>query len=593
MQSKPKNCQGCKYKFTIEPEDFKFYNKIGVPEPTFCPECRTKRRFAFRNESKLFKRKDDFSGKDLISMHPQNSQIKVYDNNIWRSDKWDPLGYGRGYNFSRPFFDQFAELILAVPWKSRTVLRCVNSDYCTNAVGLKNCYLVSNATNNEDCAYCVFIEKSKDCYDCYHLIECELCYESVTLVRCYQTFFSNMCKDSRNLFFCKNCADCSDCFGCINLKHKKYYIFNKKYSKEECFRKLKEFGIERNDCIDTLKKQTQKEHWKYPVRFMNGKKNNNVTGQHINNSKDAFNSYMVNNVENVKHFQFSILNETKDCYDCTVVGWAASRVYESTVIGDRTYDIKFCLECWPDVRELEYCAYCQSSSNLFACVGLRHKQYCIFNKQYTKEEYLELVPKIKAQMNELPFVDKNGNVYKYGEFFPPEIFPFCYNNTIAQEYFPLTKEEALEKGYNWYDKPKSEYEPTIKAKDLPDNIKDAKEEILSEIIQCANEKEGACQGSGVYQIIPTELEFLKKHRLPLPRLCPDCRHTERIKQRNPMQLHKRQCMCNGQKDTTEIYTNQQEHNHKDQRCPNAFQTTYAPEREEIVYCKECYQREVE
>lgn len=34
------SCQNCKTKFTIEPVDFEFYKKIGVPEPTFCLECR-------------------------------------------------------------------------------------------------------------------------------------------------------------------------------------------------------------------------------------------------------------------------------------------------------------------------------------------------------------------------------------------------------------------------------------------------------------------------------------------------------------------------------------------------------------------------
>ena len=33
-------CQNCKSEFIIEPEDFNFYEKIKVPAPTWCPECR-------------------------------------------------------------------------------------------------------------------------------------------------------------------------------------------------------------------------------------------------------------------------------------------------------------------------------------------------------------------------------------------------------------------------------------------------------------------------------------------------------------------------------------------------------------------------
>jgi len=37
-------CQNCKKEFEITNDDFGFYKKIGVPAPTFCPECRLKRR---------------------------------------------------------------------------------------------------------------------------------------------------------------------------------------------------------------------------------------------------------------------------------------------------------------------------------------------------------------------------------------------------------------------------------------------------------------------------------------------------------------------------------------------------------------------
>ena len=68
MNSQNKVCQNCKIEFTIEPEDFEFYKKVGVPAPTFCPECRMQRRMAFRNEVNLHKRKDSLTGKINFSM---------------------------------------------------------------------------------------------------------------------------------------------------------------------------------------------------------------------------------------------------------------------------------------------------------------------------------------------------------------------------------------------------------------------------------------------------------------------------------------------------------------------------------------------
>ena len=69
-------------------------------------------------------------------------------------------------------------------------------------------------------------------------------------------------------------------------------------------------------------------------------------------------------------------------------------------------------------------------------------------------------------MNDMPYIDKKGRIYRYGEFFPSELSPFCYNETIAQEYFPLTKEEATEQGYKWKEKEERNYNIDIKTKDI-------------------------------------------------------------------------------------------------------------------------------
>ena len=68
MKSETKQCQNCKKDFVIEPEDFNFYEKIKVPPPTFCPECRLIRRMIWRNERTLYKRKCDKTGKQIITM---------------------------------------------------------------------------------------------------------------------------------------------------------------------------------------------------------------------------------------------------------------------------------------------------------------------------------------------------------------------------------------------------------------------------------------------------------------------------------------------------------------------------------------------
>ena len=598
--TKTKTCHNCKSKFTIEPADFEFYKKIGVPEPTFCPDCRLQRRMAFRNERHLYKRTCDFSDKEIFSMFSPKAPVKVYDRDIWWSDKWDPMEYARDYDFKRPFFEQFNDLIKNVPWPSRSATYLVDSDYSMNASYLKNCYLIFASGYSEDCAYGYQVGYSKDCYDNSYLAKCELCYGSFESAGCYKTFFSSNCADCQDIYFCEDCINCQNCFGCTNLRHKKYHIFNQPYSKEEYFKKLKEFNLGSYKSISELKEKTKELHLKFPVKFMLGRHNNNVTGNDIYNSKNVFDSYNIQGGEDLRYCQFVEYRGVEDCYDYTSWGEKAKLVYEAAGVGRRVNRIKFCFNCYIDCRNLEYCFHCNSSSNLFGCLGLRHKQYCILNKQYSKEEYETLVPKIKEQMNKIPYKDQRGRIYKYGEFFPIELSPFTYNETMVQEHFPLTKEQALEQGYLWYDKPKAEYQPTIKAKDLPDHIKDIDRSILKEIIECQTgtvpEASGtvpdSCQGSGVFRIIPQELKFYKKMNLPLPRLCPDCRHQERIKQRNPLKLWERKCQCAGNKSSNKLYQNTIEHSHKNKPCPNTFQTTYSPKRKEIVYCEACYLKEV-
>ncbi len=183
-------------------------------------------------------------------------------------------------------------------------------------------------------------------------------------------------------------------------------------------------------------------------------------------------------------------------------------------------------------------------------------------------------------------------MYKYGEFFPVDLSHHAYNETIALDYFPLTKEQALTQGYRWKDPEERHYEVTVKAENLPDHIKDVDDSILKAIIGCAHEGKCNQQCTTAFKIIPQELQFYRKMNLPLPRLCPNCRHYERLKQRNPLKIWHRKCQCAGEKSENGIYQNTTSHFHGTNHCPNEFETSYAPERPEIVYCESCYNAEV-
>lgn len=585
MQTETRNCQNCKKDFMIEPEDFNFYEKIKVPPPTFCPLCRAERRLTFRNERKLFKVKDAFTGKDIFSLYPTESGKKSVTEEEWFSDSWDAMEYARDYDFSVNFFEQISKLEKEVPVLSLRVEYMVNSPYCANATALKNSYLCFNSSYSENCMYGNATDYSKDCLDNSHINHSERCYESFWLQNCYQCYFTIMSAESRNLWFCRDCLGCNDCVGCANLRKSAYCIFNKQYSKEDFAVEIEKMNL---NTISGIKKASEKARafWKTkPTKYHQGLKNLNSTGSYVTNCKNVNDSFLVREGENMRYCQYLQVPKNKDCYDVSAWGSNTELSYETCLCGGNSYDMKFSHDSWPNCKNSEYCISMFSSSDCFGCVGLQKKQYCIFNKQYTKEEYFKMAEKIKHHMDKMPFVDKKGNIYKYGEFFPIELSSFGYNNGTAIQYFPMTKEEAVKSGYAWIEVSRGEYTITKKASELPDSIDEVQKEISKEVIECEN-----CKNP--YRILENEFLFYKREKMPLPHLCDECRFERRIKDRLKIELYERTCMCSGETDNTGVYKNTIKHFHGDEPCGEKFKTGYSPDREEIIYCEKCYQQEV-
>ncbi len=563
MNSETKQCQNCKVDFLIEQEDFDFYEKMKVPAPTFCPECRMQRRFSWRNERTLHNSKCAATGVNIITGFAPNSGYTVYEREYWWSDKWDPLDHGQEYNFSKPFFEQFDQLMHRVPHPSVFNSRTVHCNYTQHTGEYKDAYLVSASWKGENVAYASRCNNAKDCMDMFQTFDCTFSYEDVDSVNLYNTHFSlksQNCQDSKFLFDCKNC---NNCFGCWNLRNKSYCIFNVQYTKEEYHRKIAELDIGSYQNLVASKEKFSDIRKKALHKFAMLINAPDSTGDNLENVQNCKNCFVA--TDDARDCKYSINAGWKgsDIYDGYGVGDSAELLYEAFdagVKGSRQMFVGIVYGC----NSVSYCYNCHGSSNLFGCVGLRSKQYCIFNKQYTKEEYESLVPKIIEHMN------KTG---EYGEFFPVAISPFGYNETVVQDYFPLTKEQATVKGYKWQDVSESKHKPTIKASDLPDHIKDVKESILEEVFGCEN-----CRRP--FKVIKRELEFLKRLNIALPRKCFECRHRERFHQVNFPRLFHRSCMCT------------KEHQHHSNHCTNEFETSYSPSRPEIVYCESCYQEEV-
>lgn len=571
MEPKNINCQSCKKDFVIESEDFLFYEKLKVPAPTFCPECRLIRRLIMRNERTLYKRNCDLCGESKILVYPPNSSFKVYCHNCFHGDDWDAIKYEKSYDDSLSFFEQYISLYNLVP-KLGIVKQgfSINSEYTNRATDLKNCYLIFASAYSENCFYSMFIWNVKDSSDCFSVDNSERCFNCIDCYGCNSLRYSKDCNSCVDSFFLKNCKNCQNCFGCVNLRNKNYCIFNEQYTRDDYFKKLENFNLSNRENIKELKKEIKKYQMQFIVPATVENHSVDISGNWISNSKNTKYSFTCNNIENGKYL-FNV-KEAKDVMDYTYWGKGSELMYECNSVGIQCSNIRFSSESWSNLIDSEYCHNCFSSSNLFGCVGLKKKQYCILNKQYSKEEYEELVPKIKKQMMDAPFIDNVGRVIKYGEFFPSDMTPFAYNETIAQEYFPKTKEEAVALGFKWKDIDKKNYVPTVMGDKLPETISLVDDDILKEIIGCVHTGDCNEQCTVAFKITSEELLFYRANNIPLPDICPNCRHYERLKERNPIKIWDRVCMKEG--------------------CGNKIKTTYSPDSEEIVYCKNCYQNEV-
>lgn len=559
--SEVRTCKNCAKKFEITDSDLAFYDKVSpvfegkkfmVPPPTLCPDCREIRRLAQTNQINLYKRKCDATGKDIISNYHPSSPFKVYHQEYWWSDAWDPMQYGRDFDFKRPFFEQFKELSLAVP-RPNVFTGYQYDENCefTNGAGKnKNCYLIFDADYNQDCYYCYSLDHGISSQDCLRCRATELCYECVGSKQCYNCRYvenSSNCTDSA---FLNECFSCKNCFMCFNLQHKDYYIFNKPSTKAEFEKYMKMLSSRAN--IEKMQNDFQQFKLKFPQKYMHGIQNENVTGDYLYNCKNVFKSFDSNEAWDCRYIYQSFGSSVKDCMDFDQCGDFAEMDYETSMCGYNANNVKFSSFCLDQVSDLMYCDHCHFSSNLFGCVGLKRKKYCILNKQYSKEDYEKLLPKIIEHMQKTRV---HGTV-EWGEFFPLQLSNFAYNESLAMDYAPISREEAVTKGLRWLDEEKQK---TPQKNQIPDNIAQVPDAILKEILACT-------QCGSNFKIIPQELEFYKKLLIPIPTKCFKCRHYRRIKSRNPRKLWDRNCA----------------------KCGAGIQTSYAPDRPEIIYCEKCY-----
>ncbi|MCH2188477.1 hypothetical protein MK079_01450, partial [Candidatus Gracilibacteria bacterium] len=391
-----KSCLQCGVFFDITDKDLEFYEKVSptfggkkyaIPSPTLCPECRQQRRLVWRNERKLYKRKCDATGKDMISMYSPDTSYTVYDQTFWWSDKWDPLAYGKDIDITSSILSQFHNINIAIPQVNLLNQNSQNSPYSNYESDEKDCYLTVGGHWNENCMYGNYYIKSKDSVDNYWLFDSSMCYECINSYDLYKCSYMMNSRQSRNCYLGYDLVDCSDCFGCTGLRNKRFCIFNKQYSQQDYYN---EYERLRALNLQEQKALMRKVSMEVCRKNLNLGFSQNCVGDEIFHSQNILHSFQIEDFDTCKYG--TIVGMGKNCMDVSNIG-RIEMSYESAHGGLEGYKNVFSVLCY-GCKNIFYAYNCHNSSDLFLCIGLRNKQYCILNKQYSKEEYEELVPKI-------------------------------------------------------------------------------------------------------------------------------------------------------------------------------------------------------
>lgn len=556
-------CRQCNKTFQIDGHDLAFYEKMTVPPPTLCPACRFQRRLAWRNERTLFADTCDLCKKNMLSLYSPDKPFTVYCHECFWSDRYDPLQYGQPIDSSRPFFEQFAEVLQRAPRINLIgSISRENSDYTNDVLRIKESYLVFNAGDVDHCLYSSSSERIKDLVDCdYNSANVELCYQTTFSKQSYNLRYADNCHNCRDSAFLLDCRGCSSCFMSVGLINKSYCYKNQQLTPTAYDAALKRYDLSKRSLVQKYEHEFEEFALKMPRKYYHGYANEASFGDFIDHNKNVRYSFQTRGSEN-SSYCYDIFT-AKDCYDYTMWGELSEQVYESICAGRQCSHILFCSNIY-EGSENYYCdSLLNGSQNCFGCVSFKKDQFCILNQRYAEGEFLKLRARLIEHM-------KATN--EWGEFFPIRYSPFAYNESEANEFYPLAQTQVQTNGWQWQEQlPGSFGKETITV--IPDAITQVDDSITQAVVACAR-----CHRN--FRYIQAEVEYYKKQGISLPDQCPNCRYSRRMQRRPLYSFWHRQCMCT-----------QTDHGHAG-RCLTEFETTYSPDRKELVYCEHCYQKEI-
>ncbi len=542
--------------FEVSELEIKLREKFGFFDlPTTAPWVRFRELGAFWQHWNLHNRKCDKTGKPIISVFSEKCPYPVWHKDVWMKENNPPSA---DYDFStaergaaRDFFSQAWELFQKCPIPHNTGVGNENCEYTDDWWYSKNCYLCHSGVEDEDLKYCYRLLNSNDSDFCVFGFNHELALDCVNSRKIFDSKYLLSCQNVQDSAFLYDCRNCSNCMFCFNLRNKQYCFGNKQLSREEYEKKKAQWNLKSREIYDKAKsffaQMMTKNAWH---RTLYLDKCENTTGNYTDNCNDCVDCYFVNGTEESANL---IRNYTgKTLLD--MHGQTSELVFRGMLIQDKCYMTRFGVQL-VQCRFVDYSMYCFQCENCFGCCGLVGKKYCIFNKQYTKEEYEKTREKIIAQMK------KEGT---WGKFFPGYFAPNPYDESWAGYHFPLTREAQEKLGFRVSEiseRKNKNYLPTSEIPDSVDDLTPEKEAWLTKQIFWDEEYHRP------FKILPADIKFSRDLGCPLP----NTYYMRRIKENfawMPFNGKLRDTKCG--------------------KCAKKIQTSWPEKYNGRILCEECY-----
>jgi len=587
-----KKCLWCWKYFSIFELQKNIEKKLKVNiQQNLCYDCFLRKLMMFRNETNIYKNVCAKCWKNIISIFPPESKEIIYCFDCYEND-----------DFSKKEKKEidieniekiFLKLYEKTPKKALVNENSENSKYANYVWMSKNIYLSYLIySESQNIFYSYYVLNSKDCIDCCSIRDCEKCLECINTIESYNCYYSYNLVNCQNCYFSLGLQNCNNCIFSSNLINKQYYIFNKEYKKEEYEKILKNLKNQMSSSknLEKLKKDYKKLEKKSIYKNLQTINIKNSIWNFLSNSKNAIFCSHCDSLEDCVNVWWGNIKDSIN----TIWWWNIQKSYNSCLIGFNSYDIIWCFNV-SSSHSILNSIWIHNSNNILFSVWLRNKSYHILNQKYEKEEYEKISKQIINSQ-------KQKNIF--WDFLSNKLNKIPYNDSAAWEYFPIWKliykdwkEKILDKNALWkvyilepekflskaildlwweekieiiwktFEKeiniPK--WINLIEAKDIPDKISDLKDEnkILTSAIICEKTKRP-------FRIMKYELEFYKKNNLCIPKIHPKIRHLERIKKISSKSLYTTQC----------------------KKCRKKIITTLHKKNENIIYCWECYNKEV-